>query len=182
MDHKGNIVMMGDRYETSGHKMPYFRPWFEETLGVDLDFMKPSQRIGDIGIPPPIENDQIYDELLCADISFSNAPLIRLMRGHGHTLHEIFYLRHGKFPRLPDIVVWPRSEEDVMKEERPDTRRDYQLAMEKNCAIIPIGGGTSVSSALECPAAERRAVISLDMALMDKIIWIDKENLTCRAQ
>ncbi|KHJ84630.1 hypothetical protein OESDEN_15653 [Oesophagostomum dentatum] len=25
-------------------------------------------------------------------------------------------------------------------------------------------------------------MISMDMALMDKIIWIDKENLTCRAQ
>ncbi|KAK6012180.1 FAD binding domain protein [Ostertagia ostertagi] len=56
------------------------------------------------------------------------------------------------------------------------------LAMSTNCAIIPIGGGTSVSSALECPVTEQRAVISMDMALMDKIIWIDKENLTCRAQ
>ncbi|PIO64978.1 FAD linked oxidase protein, partial [Teladorsagia circumcincta] len=89
-------------------------------------------------------------------------------------IHEIFNLRHGKFPRLPDIVVWPRSEEDVIK--------IIELAMNKHCAIIPIGGGTSVSSALECPVAEQRTVISMDMALMDKIIWIDKDNLTCRAQ
>ncbi|PIO53976.1 hypothetical protein TELCIR_24671, partial [Teladorsagia circumcincta] len=65
--------------------MPYFRPWFEEILGVDLDYMKPSQRIGDIEIPSPFADDQIYDELVRANISFSNAPLIRLMRGHGHT-------------------------------------------------------------------------------------------------
>ncbi|KAK6009507.1 hypothetical protein OSTOST_25557, partial [Ostertagia ostertagi] len=95
--------------------MPYFRPWFEDLLGVGLDFMKPSQRIGDVEIPPPIMNDQLCDELVRANISFSNAPWIRLMRGHGHTVHDLFKLRHGKFSRLPDIVVWPRSEEDVMK-------------------------------------------------------------------
>lgn len=71
----------------------------------------------------------------------------------------------------------------------PDFKRFFptrvqiiDLAMSTNCAIIPIGGGTSVSNALECPEYEKRAVISMDMALMDKIIWIDKENLTCRAQ
>ncbi|RCN25246.1 FAD binding domain protein, partial [Ancylostoma caninum] len=89
-------------------------------------------------------------------------------------VHDIIHLRHGKFPRLPDIVVWPRSEKDV--------QTIIELAMSTNCAIIPIGGGTSVSNALECPDYEKRAVLSMDMALMDKIIWIDKENLTCRAQ
>ncbi|KAK6035458.1 hypothetical protein COOONC_27036 [Cooperia oncophora] len=166
--------MMGDKYEASGHKMPHFRPWFEQYMGVDIGYATPSQRIDDIEIPPPVENDEIYDELVRANISFSNAPRMRLVRGHGHTVHDILNLRHGKFPRLPDLVVWPRSEQDVMKV--------IDLAMSTNCAIIPIGGGTSVSSALECPVTEQRAVISLDMALMDKILWVDKENLTCRAQ
>jgi len=25
----------------------------------------------------------------------------------GHTLHEVFILREGRFARIPDIVVWP---------------------------------------------------------------------------
>ena len=25
----------------------------------------------------------------------------------GHTLHDIFVLREGKFKRIPDLVVWP---------------------------------------------------------------------------
>ena len=25
----------------------------------------------------------------------------------GHTLHEVFILREGKFKRIPDLVVWP---------------------------------------------------------------------------
>lgn len=39
-------------------------------------------------------------------------------------------------------------------------------------------GGTNVSGALECPPEERRPIISLDMTEMDRILWIDEENLT----
>ncbi|WKY03083.1 hypothetical protein Q1695_016407 [Nippostrongylus brasiliensis] len=174
LDKNGNVTMTGDKYDISGQIMPHFRPWFEERLGVFLGYQTPSQTLNDVAIPAPVENDEIFEELLRANISFSNAPLKRLMRGHGHTAHDMVNLRHRKFPRLPDLVVWPRTEQDVMKV--------IQLAMSTNCAIIPIGGGTSVSNALECPEYEERLVISLDMSLMDKIIWIDKENLTCRAQ
>lgn len=48
--------------------------------------------------------------------------------------------------------------------------------------IIPIGGGTSVTGALECPSEEARSICSLDMALMSEIIYIDDKNLLCRAQ
>ncbi|KAK5973335.1 Alkylglycerone-phosphate synthase [Trichostrongylus colubriformis] len=174
LDQDGDVVLTGDKYDASGHKMVHFRPWFEEFVGVDLDYMTHSQRINDIEIPPPVENDEIYDELTRANISFSNSPRMRLMRGHGQTLHDVHHLRSGKFARLPDLVVWPRSEQEVLKV--------IDLAMSTNCAIIPIGGGTSVSNALECPAQEQRAVISMDMGLMDKILWIDKENLIFRAQ
>ncbi|KJH41490.1 FAD linked oxidase protein [Dictyocaulus viviparus] len=174
VDQNGHVVMTGDKYEMCGHVLPNLRPWFEENLGVDLQYTTPSKKLSDIEIPPPIENDEIYDELKKADISFSNAPRFRLMRAHGHTVHDMIHLRNGRVPRLPDLVVWPRSEQEVQKV--------IDLAMNTNCAIIPIGGGTSVSNGLECPATEKRAVISLDMALMDKILWINKENLTCRAQ
>lgn len=48
--------------------------------------------------------------------------------------------------------------------------------------MIPIGGGTCVSDALTCPSNEKRYVCSVDMTLMNKILWIDESNLICRAQ
>ena len=39
-------------------------------------------------------------------------------------------------------------------------------------------GGTNVSGALQCPAEENRPIVSLDMTEMDRILWIDEENLT----
>lgn len=99
----------------------------------------------------------------------------------------MIHIRHGKFPRLPDLVVWPRSNDDLVKvtDRRIIRGKGIQIvegAMSHNCAIIPIGGGTSVTNGLETPDHEKRCVISLDMALMDKILWIDKANLTFRAQ
>lgn len=51
-----------------------------------------------------------------------------------------------------------------------------------NVVIIPIGGGTSVSNALNCPPEEARTICSLDMALLNKVLYIDDANLVCRAQ
>lgn len=39
-----------------------------------------------------------------------------------------------------------------------------------------------MSDALTCSAAETRAVCSLDMALMNAVLWVDPGNLLCRAQ
>lgn len=47
------------------------------------------------------------DELHRLDISFSLDGVDRLIRSHGHTLHDIFVLREGIFERIPDVVVWP---------------------------------------------------------------------------
>ncbi|CAI5444597.1 unnamed protein product [Caenorhabditis angaria] len=171
---KGNVSFTGDKYDISGQEMPAFRGWFENYLGIDLNFTTPAQKLSDVKIDAPVENDDILEYLKEKNISFSNAPRIRLIRGHGHTVHDMLNLREGKIPRLPDVVVWPKTEKEIIE--------IVEGAMSHNCAIIPIGGGTSVSNALDCPVTEQRAVISLDMALLDKILWIDRENLTCRAQ
>ena len=39
-----------------------------------------------------------------------------------------------------------------------------------------------MSGAVECPASEKRPVVSLDMTDMDQILWIDEENLTAHIQ
>ncbi|GMF61837.1 unnamed protein product [Phytophthora fragariaefolia] len=43
--------------------------------------------------------------------------------------------------------------------------------------LIPFGGGTNVTNALECDPRERRAIVSLDMTDMRRILSVDRENL-----
>jgi alkyldihydroxyacetonephosphate synthase len=168
------VYLTGNRYELSGKDLPSLRPWFEENLKVDISKTRPSQKLSDVKIPDAIDNQNFIDFLRENGISFSNAPNYRLIRSHGHTIHDMLMLRYGSPDRIPDIVVWPQSENDV--EKIVDTANKF------NVAIIPIGGGTSVSNALNCPNEEHRTICSLDMSIMDKIIYIDETNFTCRAQ
>uniref|UniRef100_A0A8B9S054 Alkylglycerone-phosphate synthase n=1 Tax=Accipiter nisus TaxID=211598 RepID=A0A8B9S054_9AVES len=59
-----------------------------------------------------------------------------------------------------------------------DVVKIVELACKHNLCIIPFGGGTSVSSALECPEEEKRTIVSLDTSQMNRILWIDEKNLT----
>lgn len=98
----------------------------------------------------------------------------RLFRSHGATCHEVYLLRHGTIPRIPDAVVWPKNHQEVAE--------IVALANECGVCLIPFGGGTSVSSALECPPGELRMIVSLDMTKMNRILWIDYENMTMCAE
>nr|CAD7420114.1 unnamed protein product [Timema poppensis] len=93
----------------------------------------------------------------------------RLVRAHGHALNEMFMLREGRFPRIPDLVVWPGCHDDVVKL--------VQLAHTHDVVLIPFGGGTSVSGAVSCPSNDPRTILSLDTSQMNRILWVDKENL-----
>ena len=67
---------------------------------------------------------------------YINAPymLFRLVRSHGHTCDELFDLRRGHVSkRLPDVVVFPRKHDDVVK--------IVNSAVTNNVCLIPIGGG-----------------------------------------
>jgi alkyldihydroxyacetonephosphate synthase len=61
----------------------------------------------------------------------------RIMHSHGASLREVFNLRHGKFERYVDVVVYPSSTEQVEK--------IVQLANSHNIVIVPYGGGTNVT-------------------------------------
>uniref|UniRef100_A0A7N5P2T5 Alkylglycerone-phosphate synthase n=1 Tax=Ailuropoda melanoleuca TaxID=9646 RepID=A0A7N5P2T5_AILME len=63
-----------------------------------------------------------------------------------------------------------------------DVVKIVNLACKYNLCIIPIGGGTSVSYGLMCPADETRTIISLDTSQMNRILWVDENNLTAHVE
>ncbi|XP_055348767.1 alkyldihydroxyacetonephosphate synthase, peroxisomal-like isoform X2 [Paramacrobiotus metropolitanus] len=168
---KGQVEFSGDRYGIAGQTLPSFRPWMISTLNIDLNFRTPSQpKPAPKDCAPPVRNDKFLSALVETGIAWSGDGEDRLIRAHGHTLTEIFRLRAGKYDRIPDLVVWPASHADVVKL--------VALANEHNVVIIPFGGGTSVSQALECLSSEARMIISLDTSQMNHILWIDDKNWT----
>uniref|UniRef100_A0A8C5HDL6 Alkylglycerone-phosphate synthase n=1 Tax=Gouania willdenowi TaxID=441366 RepID=A0A8C5HDL6_GOUWI len=144
---KGQAEFTGKRYKLSGMILPALKDWFEGTFGASLQHKSPAT------VSLPTNN-----ELKSIGVPFSHEAEDRAFRGHGHCLHEIFALREGKIGRVPDMVVWPNCHNDVEK--------IVALACKHNVCLIPYGGGTSVSSALECPPEETRSIVSLDTSQM----------------
>uniref|UniRef100_A0A665X3F1 Alkylglycerone-phosphate synthase n=1 Tax=Echeneis naucrates TaxID=173247 RepID=A0A665X3F1_ECHNA len=156
---KGQAEFTGKRYKLSGLIIPALKDWFESTFGASLQHKTPATPIlNSSAVHPPTLNETFVEELKSTGIPFSHDAEDRVFRAHGHCLHEIFALREGKFGRVPDMVIWPNCHNDVVKV--------VELASKHNVCLIPYGGGTSVSSALECPPEETRSIVSLDTSQM----------------
>ncbi|XP_036422846.1 alkyldihydroxyacetonephosphate synthase, peroxisomal isoform X1 [Colossoma macropomum] len=172
---KGQAEFTGKRYRLSGLILPSLKDWFEGTFGANLQHKSPATPALNVStVPPPNLNESFVEELKAAGVALSQEPEDRVFRSHGHCLHEIFALREGKIGRVPDLVVWPSCHNDVVK--------TVELACKHNVCLIPYGGGTSVSSALECPPEETRSIVSLDTSQMNRILWIDEKNLTAHVE
>lgn len=93
----------------------------------------------------------------------------RFYRGHAQSSIDIFTSVYGNFKRIPDIVVWPRTHDEVVK--------IVKAANESNVAIIVYGGGSNVTSSTKCPESEKRMIVSLDTTQMNRLLWINEESM-----
>lgn len=168
VNEKGVILFTGSRYPIGNKELPYFTQWVQNVFGVDLTTRKISQSTPK-KLPAPLISPELLQAITELRLEYSVKGIDRLVRAHGHTLREIFILKHGSFERIPDVVIWPKCHDDVVS--------IIKLCARYGAVCIPFGGGTSVSGAASCPANERRTIISLDTSQMNKILWIDGENL-----
>lgn len=67
-------------------------------------------------IAEPRENAPFIAEMtsILSKTQISFDPLQRLRHGHGHTQEEIFNIKHGHIERLPDMIIYPESVDQVV--------------------------------------------------------------------
>lgn len=165
----GQISLTGSRYEVSGSTFPKLRPWAEEKLGLDINMTTPITNTEVPNMKPSIKNADFLKSIEGQYLKLSFEDLDRFHHAHGHSTVEVFKMRYGNFERVPDVVIWPGKHEHV--------EQIVKQATLHNCVIIPFGGGTNVSNALQCSESEARMIISLDMHEMNRIKWIDHQSL-----
>jgi alkyldihydroxyacetonephosphate synthase len=166
----GHAVLLGNRYELSGQELPRLLPWVREVLGITLDPNDVYKSSYPTPIPAAVENAPFRAEIesfLKEDQISTDGPL-RLRHGHGHTQDEMFAIKYEHLERLPDLLVFPESDEQVA--------RLIEAAKRHNVVLIPYGGGTNVTDALRCERAEKRMIVSVDMQRMSRVLWIDTAN------
>ncbi len=167
----GVTSVTGSRYAISGTQMPGFLPFVEEMLDIKLDLADVKPERADKPVTPPNINQPFMDALSAAfnESQISLDDKVRLLHSHGQTTaDEVYKVLYDELERVCDLVVFPESEEDVATLIR--------LALAHNVCLVPYGGGTSVSCALQLPASETRMIVVVDMRRMNQILWIDKEN------
>lgn len=150
----------------------YAREYLIKVLNADIKgyqpFKNPIHQESDY--PPPIENPDLIKELNQSSIEHSKEFEDRFLRCRGQATRDFYVLRFGKFKRLPDLVIWPRCHEEVVKV--------VELANKYLSVIIPYGGGTNITLSLNYTKHDnRRFFISLDTSQMNRILWIDRVSM-----
>ena len=167
----GHVIIRGSRYELSGKELPRFLPWVREVLGSNVDPREVHQPAYPTTIPEP----RVKAEFLTVLQQFLNTKQmdtggeVRLRHGHGHTQEEMYAIKYTSLGRGPDLVVYPETDEQV--------RNLVETAKKHDVSLIPYGGGTNVTDALRCDNHEQRTIVSVDMRRMNRILWIDRENM-----
>ncbi|ETI39597.1 hypothetical protein L914_14254 [Phytophthora nicotianae] len=184
------IEISGARYaevfaNAPDRTLPSLLPWAEKRLGLDADRRSaPSITCAEeLRLRNQLdEGGETYRALMqflhlaSEELGINTSMTVeeRVRHGHGQTCEDVFRLRHVRdVERVPDAVVWPTSHEQVEILVNEVT----QKYADKVC-IIPFGGGTNVTNALECDPSERRAIVSLDLGEMRRIVSVDRENMT----
>jgi alkyldihydroxyacetonephosphate synthase len=166
----GSVVLTGSRYALCGAELPDLVPWCEKTLGIQIRAEDTHDSRYPPELPPARENAAFLEELrqFLPEDALSSDPAVRLRHGHGHTQDEMYAIKYGTLGRVPDLVVYPSSEEHVIAL--------VEAAANHDVCLIPYGGGTNVTEALRCPEKEERPIVSVDMGRMNRILWIDPTN------
>ena len=167
----GHVMLTGSRYPLSGAELPDLLPWIRRVMDVELPVADTHEPGYPPEIPAPRESPDFLREArgILPDDAIATDPLLRLRHGHGHTLEEMYAIKYGRLERVPDLVVFPATEEQV--------EALVDAAQRHDVCLVPYGGGTNVTDALRCPAAEERPIVSVDLARLDRILWIDPVNL-----
>ena len=167
----GHVIIRGTRYELSGKELPRFLPWVRGVLECDVSPGNLNRPSYPTSIAEPHISAVCLDELqgFLNPNQLDTSGEIRLRHGHGHTQEEMYSIKYTMLGRIPDVVIYPETEAQLMNL--------VEVAKKHRVSLIPFGGGTNVTDALRCDTHEQRTIVSVDMRRMNRILWIDRTNM-----
>ena len=112
----GHVMIRGSRYELSGKELPRFLPWVREVLECDVNPRNINTPSYPTTIPDPQVSSAFVNDLkqFLRPDQLDKAGEMRLRHGHGHTQEEMYSIKYTRLGRIPDIVVYPESEAEVL--------------------------------------------------------------------
>ncbi len=94
----------------------------------------------------------------------------RRLRTRGKSTPDLLRARAGDLVDAPDVVVRPGDHDDVAAV--------LAVAVEHHAAVVPFGGGTSVTGGLAARRDGYAGVVSLDLLRMKRLLDVDPVSMT----
>ncbi|MFG2973166.1 FAD-binding oxidoreductase [Streptomyces sp. NPDC048331] len=134
-----------------------------------LDRPLPVPRVRDLAVAAPaVEPPRSLARLVAAD------PADRAAHSMGKAYRDVVRALRGVPGRVPDLVARPTDDQDVADL--------LDWAGERQVAVVPYGGGSSVTGGVEYRGDAHRAVMSLDLTAMGRVLEVDGEGRAARIQ
>ncbi|TXS21745.1 FAD-binding oxidoreductase [Streptomyces sp. ms191] len=129
----------------------------------------PVPRVRDLGIADPaVTPPRSLATLVSAD------PGDRAAHAMGKAYRDVVRALRGRPGRVPDLVARPTDEAGVADL--------LDWAGDRRIAVIPYGGGSSVTGGVEYRGDTHQAVLSLDLTAMCRVMEVDAESRSARIQ
>jgi alkyldihydroxyacetonephosphate synthase len=104
---------------------------------------------------------------------FSADRYERVSHALGKAYRDVVRGFRGEFPNPPDLVAFPKDESEI--------EVVLNWAEAEGAAVMPFGGGTSVVGGIEARVGDR-AVVSMDLRRLDRVLEVDSESMAARIQ
>ncbi len=98
----------------------------------------------------------------------------RRLRTRGKSTPDLLKARSGDLTDAPDVVARPASHDEVVAL--------LAWAVENHVAVVPFGGGTSVTGGLVARSEGYAGLVSLDLNRMDQLLEVDEVSKTATLQ
>ena len=150
--------------------------WLAEELGMPSLLATPARALEDIALGPPrLEaSERAHFAQVLGEDRVRDDQFERAFHARGRSYHDLLHLRAGNLTTAPDAILYPRGTEEVLAA--------LSFASENNIAVVPYGGGTSVVGSVTANPGAFKAIVSLDMSGMDRLIGIDPVSRTTTAE
>jgi alkyldihydroxyacetonephosphate synthase len=151
---------------------PHVRAWLAEHLGQLTP--APAVDAAEMDVPESALAAPALAALRQAvgDAHVRTDRLARLRNAAGASYDDLLRLRSGTDLHIPDAVVAPADESEVLAVLR--------AASEHGVAVVPLGGGTSVVGGVEPIAGGQAAVVVLDLSRMSGLVHLEADDRTAR--
>ena len=144
-----------------------------DALGLTTLPSTPAKKLADCVLPLnqlPAAAKHGLEEIVGTD-NVHVSDFERAFHARGQSYHDLLHLRAGKLGLAPDAVVYPQSSAQV--------ERVLALCAERNIAVVPFGGGSSVVGGVNAHAKSVGGpIITLDMTAMNNVLKINKHAMT----